>query len=52
MTETDLGKIADTLSGLEVSSPEHPYDRRQRQTDWAVGIVHAVIGGAVGYALK
>lgn len=85
MTETDLGKIAEKISGLEVSSPEHPEDRRQRhrkenvalrliigaasvaglillisvfrpvpqrQMDWAVGIMQAVIGGAVGYALK
>ena len=85
MSETDLGQLAERLSGLQVSSPEHPEDRRrrhrkenvalflivgsaavgalilllsvyrpvpQRQTDWAVGIVQAVIGGAVGYALK
>jgi len=85
MTETDLGQLAERLSGLQVSSPEHPEDRRQRhrkenvalilivgsatvaglvllistirpvpqrQADWAVGIVQAVIGGAVGYALK
>lgn len=45
MTETDLGKIAEKISGLEVSSPEHPEDRRQRHRKENVAL-RLIIGAA------
>lgn len=45
MTETDLGQLAERLSGLQVSSPEHPEDRRQRHRKENVALI-LIVGSA------